>query len=366
MQRDLRTVTLNVLASSVFRETYDFIGSADLKGNLPPVESFRDALLIVHEYIVHLMVIPYRYLTGPLVPKKLIKIGHAARYLKEVITKIVLKERAAHQDGGSGSGGLVTSLVRAIDHTSKRGVLSMDETIGNIFMINFAGIDTTANVLAFMLMRLAAEPELQDWVYEEIQSISQGRPVQDWEYDDMFPHFKRTFAVFLETLRLYAPVTGVPKMAAAGTHRLKVGEREIMVEGGMDIFPLLTAIQTDPQYWADPLTWNPKRWILHPDASPGLESEELFVPKEGTFFPWSDGVQNCLGKKVSQVEAVAVLAALMATHRICVKRRPGENREEVERRVERCCEDNNFNILLEMNDAGQVGLELVERAKGEM
>lgn len=357
LQRDTRTVTLNVLASTIFRETWDFIGSADLKEKeLTAAESFRDALLIIHHHILHLMVIPYRYLVGPMVPKSLSKIGHAAQGLERVMKRVVADEKAAILDGQPGSGGLVTSLVRAIDHASKRGILSLEETLGNIFMINFAGLDTTANVLAFMIMRMAGEPEVQDWVHEEIVTIAKNRPVGEWEYDS-FPHFKRCYAVFLETLRLYAPVTGVPKMTTSGVHTVQVGSLSISVPEGTDVFPMLLGVQTDPRYWDEPLVWKPSRWIVRSVTADGVEKEELYIPQKGTFFPWSDGPQNCIGKKVSQVEAVAVVVSLLATHRMCVKPKEDESSSEIKKRVEDCCNDNNFNILLEMNNPAKVGLE---------
>lgn len=359
LQRDTRTVTLNVLASTVFGESSEFVGSAHLaKKILTPAESFRDALLLVHHYIIHLMVIPYRYLIMPFVPKALFKIGYAAHCLKTSMEKVVKEERAALEQGKSGTGGLITSLVRAIDHKSDRGTLSLEETLGNIFMINFAGLDTTANVLAFMIMRLAGEPDVQDWLHEEIVSVTQGRPVQDCDYS-LYPCFKRCYAVFLETLRLYAPVTGLPKMTSSGMHMIQVGERLITIPPGVDVFPMLLGVQTDPRYWPDPLIWKPSRWVLRSDASTGLDGEELFVPQKGTFFPWSEGAQNCLGKKVSQVEAVAVLVSLLVAHRMHVKSTPGESHDQVRKRVEDCCNDNNFSVLLEMNDPATVELNCV-------
>lgn len=359
LQRDTRTVTLNVLASTVFGESSDFIGSAHIANKvLSPAESFRDALLLVHYYIIHLMVIPYQYLIMPFVPNALHKIGHAAHCLKTSMEKVVKEERAALRQGKSGTGGLITSLVRAIDHKSDRGTLSLEETLGNIFMINFAGLDTTANVLAFMIMRLAGNPDVQDWLHEEILSVTQGRPIQDCDYS-LYPCFKRCFAVFLETLRLYPPVTGLPKIASSGMHTIQVGERLITIPPGVDVFPMLLGVQTDPRYWPDPLTWKPSRWIVRSDASTGVDGEELFVPQKGTFFPWSDGAQNCLGKKVSQVEAVAVLVSLLVAHRMHVKSTSGESHDQVRKRVEDCCNDNNFSVLLEMNDPAKVELNCV-------
>lgn len=361
LQRDARTVTLNVLASTVFGESADFIGSTDLKTKIwSPAESFRDALLLVHQYIVHLMVVPYQHLMKPFMPNGLRQIGYAAYCLKVSMEKVVKEERAALKDGEPGTGGLITSLVRAIDHKADRGTLSLEETLGNIFMINFAGLDTTANVLAFMMMRLAGEPDVQEWLHEEIIGLTQGRPVQECEYD-LLPRFNRCFAVFFETLRLYAPVTGLPKMTSRGVHTIQVGDQSITIPPGTDVFPMLLGVQTDPKHWPDPLTWKPSRWILHSDHSAGLDGEELFVPRKGTFFPWSEGVQNCLGKKVSQVEAVALLVSFFATHRMLVQTKPDETQHQVRKRIEDCCDDNNFSILLEMNDPAKVRLNCVKQ-----
>ncbi|KAI1748747.1 putative cytochrome P450 [Xylaria castorea] len=359
MQRDLRTVTLNVLASSIFLETYDFIGSTNLKlKELSTIESFRSALLLVHHYIIYLIVIPYQYLVGPMVPRGLSKVAHAAKHLKDIMTKIIERERTAIKNGKPGSGGLVASLTRATDHTSKKGTLSLEEALSNIFLVNFAGIDTTANVLAFLVMRLASEPSTQHWLHEEITTVTQGRPVEDWEYD-LFPRFKRCMAVFLETLRMYSPVTALPKITPSGVRTVQVGERLITIAPGTEVFVMIHGIQTDSKHWPDPLVWNPSRWILRSKTPDKIDGEKLLEPQKGIFCPWSAGAQNCVGAKVSQVESVAVLASLLATHHLRVKAKPGETEEHIRKRVEDCCNDNNFNILLEMNNPAQIGLECV-------
>lgn len=126
---------------------------------------------------------------------------------------------------------------------------------------------------------------------------------------------------------------------------------------------MLLAIQADPRYWADPSLWKPSRWILRSNVSAGVAVEGLFVPRKGTFFPWAEGPQSCLGKKLSQVEGVAVVASLLASHRIRVKTKPGETEDHIRKRVEDCCDDNNFSVLLEMNNPAKVRLECVGMQK---
>ncbi|KAJ5732313.1 cytochrome P450 [Penicillium malachiteum] len=69
----------------------------------------------------------------------------------------------------------------AKDIVSSKGLM-IEEIFGNIFAINFAGHDTTANTLCFATYLLAAHPEVQDWVSEELQSVE----VTSGNYGDVF------------------------------------------------------------------------------------------------------------------------------------------------------------------------------------
>ncbi|KAI1421603.1 hypothetical protein F5Y12DRAFT_800736 [Xylaria sp. FL1777] len=85
-------------------------------------------------------------------------------------------------------------------------------------------------------------------------------------------------------------------------------------------------------------------------------NEELLVPQQNTFFPWSDGPQNCPGKKFAEVEAVAVLACLFGQHRLLVKKEAHETDEAAQKRALACTNDVNMEMLLRMTNADQVTL----------
>lgn len=53
---------------------------------------------------------------------------------------------------------------------------------------------------------LAANPEVQDWMSEEIRAVFGDRPQHEWTASADFPRLKRCIAVLFETLRLYLPV----------------------------------------------------------------------------------------------------------------------------------------------------------------
>jgi cytochrome P450 len=88
-----------------------------------------------------------------------------------------------------------------------------------------------------------------------------------------------------------------------------------------------------------------------------MVDEEVFItPAKCTFFPWSDGPQNCPGAKFSQVEFVAVIARLLRGHRYTAVQRRGESWEDTRKRVlETTCEID-MEMLPKMKDADRVRL----------
>jgi cytochrome P450 len=120
------------------------------------------------------------------------------------------EETTLLKQGNTGTGSLMTSFVRALDTHQKevanaksdvsqspsRG-LTVDEILGNIFVINFAGYNTTANTLVFSMLLLAANPEVQEWAAKELQAIIPNPDEEKWDYSVLFPDLKRYRAVLV-------------------------------------------------------------------------------------------------------------------------------------------------------------------------
>ncbi|CAJ2512846.1 Uu.00g009650.m01.CDS01 [Anthostomella pinea] len=371
LEGDLRALTFNVLSATAFQEPRDLKSGSPhaAEHELAATASYRDTLLVVLESSILLMLIPYRHLTGALVPKSLARVGRAAASFKSILMKVVTEETAVLDRDSSTSGGLLTPLVRSLKpllaaanedvaSRAKRGGLSADEILGNTFAINFAGHDTILIALSFALTLLVANPDIQEWLHEESVAVAEDGD-DGWHYS-AFAKLNRCHAVILETLRLFAPITGLPKIASERARELQVGDRVIPVPPGIGVFPVLLGIQTDARYWGtDPYQWRPSRWILNPGTTTG--DERLLVPRKGTFFPWSDGPQNCVGKKLSMVEGVAVLARLFHRHRLRVERGVGETDAQARERTRDCADDVNYNLLLRMNHPERLRLVCEKR-----
>lgn len=160
----------------------------------------------------------------------------------------------------------------------------------------------------------------------------------------------------LETLRLYPPIISLPKWTTERPTELRVGNRTITIPPRSGINPSVLATHVHPDYWTDPLEWKPSRWIIPNSESSDIASERLFEPPKGTFYPWSDGPQICLGVKFSQVEFVAVMAALLKETRLEVVREEGETNEDVVERVRGVTEDCDMQMLLRMKAPERVKL----------
>lgn len=209
--KDTRTLSLNVLAATGFRRSYKFRSS-----NQPGTDearTYRDALQTVLDNAIFLMLVPPRLLLLPLLPRSWAHVGKAAAEFKQYMRHMLDEENSLLNRGEMGTGSLMTSFVRALNthqteevtakgNTSQSPTkgLTVDEIFGNIFVINFAGHDTTANTLAFSMLLLAAHPEVQDWVAEELQEVITDCDSEKWDYSGLFSNLKRCQAVLVCTI----------------------------------------------------------------------------------------------------------------------------------------------------------------------
>ncbi|XXG95845.1 hypothetical protein Hte_002116 [Hypoxylon texense] len=246
----------------------------------------------------------------------------------------------------------MTSLVRASqDEAETSGSLTESEIYGNMFAFNFAGHDTTAHTFTFALYFLAAHPEVQDWLSEEIREVLGDRLPSKWDYRAHFPRLKRCVSVIYKTIRLYTVVPSI-KWTDSRSQSLTIGEKTVVLPPHSMVAPSYGSVQTDPRFWGpDSLAWRPSRWIKLAAGSdtdvvskPG--EEDFSMPVRGAFIGWSDGVRNCPGRKFSQVEFVATMASLFLNWRVDPTVAKGESLDTARRRVENLIKTDSGSVLL--------------------
>lgn len=123
--------------------------------------------------------------------------------------------------------------------------------------------------------------------------------------------------------------------------------------------PHLQALHTHPRHWgSDSLVWRPERWIENPGD---LGKEVLFNPPKGTYFPWSEGIRNCPGKRFAQVEFVATITALLKNHVAEPVPIANESMDAARKRTLNIVKDSNVELLLQMAGPRGVSLRWVKR-----
>ncbi len=163
----------------------------------------------------------------------------------------------------NGGKGLIAELVR---FEKEGGRISRDELVSMVFLLLFAGHETTTHLIAGSVYELLKNPGLRDWLE------------QDWS---------RANLAVEEFLRFVSPVQFtkprfVRKDVELGGVRLKQGEM---------IMPMLAAANLDPQ------------------ANPHAEKLDL-ARKPNRHLAFGTGIHFCLGHQLARIEGACALKAL--------------------------------------------------------
>jgi cytochrome P450 len=159
--KDTRTLSLNVLAGTGFQRDYKFTASFETATDEEP--SYREALAIVLDNALFMMLVPLNVLLMPLVPASWARIGQATEEFRGYMTNLLKEERRLLDFDLPSSGNLISSLVRASEEekrrrngsVDRRKGLQMSEILGNIFVINFAGLlQTLWHTASFSLQQI--------------------------------------------------------------------------------------------------------------------------------------------------------------------------------------------------------------------
>ena len=370
---DLRTLSLNVLAGAGFKKGVEFESAATRfgKNSSEGPMSYRDALQTVLSNVILILVIPHNWLRRMFWSPRMLQVGKAAKVFEEHMTKMLHEEEEQIKQGSKGDGGIMSVLVRALNHDPHKDQkggppkgLSRQEVYGNIFVINFAGHDTTANTLAFATLLLTAHPEIQDWVAEELQNWLPSDDSSDWEYTALFLRLKRCRAVLLETLRVFPPVGLVPKQTTSAAQVLTLdstrGGRQITIPAHTSVSVGVLAIQTSELWGKDAKLWKPRRWLSTGNAD-AKGTEQFIEPIPGSFLAWSGGPQNCPGAKFSEVEFVAVIARLLQNHRLEAIPLANETTENTRQRVMTTIHDLDLQLIAKIKHGDAVSVRLTKR-----
>jgi cytochrome P450 len=184
---------------------------------------------------------------------------------------------------------LFDTLVSARDPETGRG-FSERELRDQIATFLIAGHETTALALFWSAYLLALAPEVQEEAAEE----ASGREAAE---AGGFPLLR---AVVQEALRLYPPAFTIVREAAEPD---EVAGRTLAPGDLVVVAPWV--LHRHERLWSEPDRFDPRRFL------PGAPPVDRFA-----YLPFGIGPRVCIGAQFALVEACAVLALLLARHRL--------------------------------------------------
>ena len=205
------------------------------------------------------------------------------------LDKTVYRMIGEHREGNIDRGDLLSMLLAAEYEDGTR----MDDTQlrDEVMTIFLAGYETTANALTWTWYLLSQNPQAEARLHMEIDSVLEGRLPT---FEDL-PRLRYTEMVIAESMRLYPPAWAMGRRALAN---FQLGEYFLPAKTNVFFSPYV--IQRSPQFFPDPLRFDPERFT----------PEEKAARPRFAYFPFGGGTRQCIGESFAWMELVLVVATV--------------------------------------------------------
>ncbi|MBA3825258.1 MAG: cytochrome P450 [Ktedonobacterales bacterium] len=218
---------------------------------------------------------------------------HARRELVPLLKRLIAQRREHPTQDALGL------LVAARDETGQG--LSEEHLVGLAITLIFAGFESTAGTLTWLLTELVQSPA---W-YARARAICTGDP--DAPVTDGDVKQPVLDAMIDETLRLHPATPLIMRGAVAD-----FPWQGYTISAGTQIFLIPGYTQRRPDYFADPNLFNPQRF---------LDGEEKAHP--AAYVGFGGGSRSCIGSGIARREIKTVLQCILRRYDLTLV--PGQN-----------------------------------------
>ncbi|CAI9540737.1 unnamed protein product [Staurois parvus] len=216
--------------------------------------------------------------------------------------KKALKEKGAENWTKSKQGkttDFIDLLLLSKDENGRQ--LSDEEMRDEADTFMFAGHDTTASGLSWILYNLARHPEYQDKCREEIRELIKEKDTSHLDWDDL-SQLPFTTMCIKESLRLHPPVTAVSRQC---TEDIALPDGRVIPKGNICLISIY-GTHHNPAVWPNPEVYDPYRF----------DPEKAQERSSHAFVPFSAGPRNCIGQNFAMVEMKVVLALTLLNFKV--------------------------------------------------
>uniref|UniRef100_A0A6I8R7J4 Provisional ortholog of cytochrome P450 family 4 subfamily B member 1 n=1 Tax=Xenopus tropicalis TaxID=8364 RepID=A0A6I8R7J4_XENTR len=177
--------------------------------------------------------------------------------------------------------------------------LSDEDLRAEVDTFMFAGHDTTASGISWILYCIAKYPEHQQKCREEITELLGDRETMEWGDLGQIPY---TTSCIKESLRLYPPV---PIIGRRLSKSITFSDGRSLPEG-TEVITSIYAINRSPSVWKDPEVFDPLRFL--PENSDNRHPH--------AFLPFSAGPRNCIGQNFAMNEMKVAVALTLQRYEL--------------------------------------------------
>lgn len=177
----------------------------------------------------------------------------------------------------------------------------MEEIRAQLDTFIIAGFDTVSTAMTFLFYNLAKYSDYQEKVYEELISVCGNDPDHEITLEEVRKCVQLD-AFINESLRIQ-PV--VPLVSRCPAKDLKLDDN-YTIFAGTDVVIFIEGMLKDPDYWSEPNTFRPERFLEDKEGKENIHS----------FIPFSFGPRDCVAKKAALNVLTFVTANLLRNFKV--------------------------------------------------
>ena len=192
-----------------------------------------------------------------------------------------------------------------IDSNKKREAgkeLTVKQMANHAFGFFFGGFDSVSAQTCIAAHLLAENPDVQERLQREIDETLESNN-GELTYD-VLHEMKYLDAVMSEVLRLFPIATFTDRMCVKDFQLppARPGDKPFTVKAGMNVWIPVIGIHRDPQYYENPLKFDPDRFY---------ENHKTVV-SSGAYMPFGLGPRMCIGNRFALTEMKVLLCHVLA------------------------------------------------------
>ena len=213
-----------------------------------------------------------------------------AKAIRSLIAGLTEKRLKAIE-AGDAPDDLATKIMTTADPFTGE-TFTVAEMVDQVAIFFLAGHETSASALAWTLYLLALNPEWQDAVAQEAETLTQNF--------SSVSKLRKTRDVFREALRFYLPV---PMMVRETTCPENFRDRDVTKGAQVVLSPW--HLHRHERLWENPDGFDPDRW--------GTDAGKASA--RDAYMPFSSGPRVCTGAGFAMIEGVLLLAMIVKEFR---------------------------------------------------